>query len=170
MITQSIEVHKSTYQGHTNPVHWQQQREPNPNAPYANAQPMDKLAYAKYLGQLGYGKGDFVCFAESQKAHGSPQFTKWQVSFIADVIEIHHMVSDWGTNKSGPRCVNVLNYGSGATPTQGGRLIGPTLNGANLYKKIKIEDVPEDFKLLVRDYLRNQSSQTDSASDPHQSE
>lgn len=155
MITQSIEKYKSEYPRSHGPYFPHQQHHPQhaswhqPNA----VQPMGKLEFAKFLQTLGYKKGDFI------RHKNSSVCSIWTVQYCLDVLEIHHMVNNWGTPYSGPYCVEVVNYSS----VTENKLCNPVWQGASQYIKVEPDQVPTELKQAIHAYFINRTVQTPSS-------
>lgn len=109
---------------------------------------MDKLEYANFLKSLEFKPGDWVAYRLAQIPYG-----KWSVWRVKEFIEIHHHITDWGNNHTGPRCMYVQGWDNEHQRDADG-LGKPKLMTAKDYKLVKYEEVPQELKDMY-DHLGN---------------
>lgn len=96
---------------------------------------MDKLIFAQFLDKLGYKQGDYVVYKDAK-----PPYTTTVIYKVKSIEEIHHLVTDWGTNWTGPRIV-WLDDPENPNPSR-----APFLAGTNNWKKVEFDELPERIK------------------------
>jgi hypothetical protein len=105
MLTQSIHKYKEppivVYQG--NVFQHPAQRQMS-DGRYSPNEPMGKYQYAEFLKTLPMKKGDWVAYKLCST------YSNWSCWKVMDIIEIHHMVKDWGTKYTGPKIMYLAGW------------------------------------------------------------
>jgi len=114
---------------------------------------MNKLEYANFLKTIPFKKGDIVVHDD---ANPNLPYNNYQLFVVHEIIEVHHQVNDWGTKRTGPRCVWM------SAPIRGNSIAmkQPWLS-TTLYKPVPYENLPDDWKAYV-DARTESVQQTDS--------
>jgi hypothetical protein len=109
---------------------------------------MNKLEYAKMLNELPMKKGDLVVYKTLQ-----PPYYGSSVSMVDDIVEVHHMVNNWGRGDDGPDILVLMGPDGQRKSWMG---------SAFKYKVVNQDQYPKEW----RDYFAAKANKQVSESNP----